>query len=133
MKTRMIPKLNSVRKDYSKGKDKKTGRFVKGNPGGGAINSHSEIVDLCRQASPKALNKLIAIMNSNKSANKDKIMCAKIILERAYGKPKQVDVESGDAAPQLPNVVVQMTNKEYTKMQKEIAENKKDDVDKELL
>lgn len=72
----------------------KTGKFTKGNKGGGRKPIPQDIkqafIDLC----PEAVAKIADIMRTSDD-NKLVLDAAKTVLDRAYGKPAQaLDIES---------------------------------------
>jgi len=75
-----------------------------GNPGG-RPRKDDPVKMLAKKKAPEAIKKLYDIMISESSSNKDKIQCANIIIERAYGKAQQnidADVKhSGEVVPVL--------------------------------
>ena len=69
----------------------KTGQFrpgISGNPGG-RPKMPEEFRQLARENSIPALQVVVDILKNPKSANKDKLKAAEIILDRAWGKPIQ--------------------------------------------
>ena len=69
----------------------KTGQFrpgMSGNPGG-RPKMPEEFRQLARENSIPALQVVVDILKNPKSANKDKLKAAEIILDRAWGKPIQ--------------------------------------------
>lgn len=78
----------------SAGRDPATGRFTKGNAGGGRTQLPEELKLAFRAAAPEALDVLKKILRDENAKHSDRIKCAEIILDRGYGKPVQaVDLE----------------------------------------
>ena len=71
------------------GRDPVTGRFTKGNDGGGRKEIPAELKEAFRKASWKAHDVLVEILQDETAKDSDRIRCAEIILERGYGKPEQ--------------------------------------------
>lgn len=69
----------------------KTGQFVKGKSGnpGGRPKVPEPFKELVQSKSVPALERIIEIMENPASKPGDVFMCAKLILEYAYGKPKE--------------------------------------------
>ena len=65
-----------------------------GNPGG-RPKMPEEIRDMFREISPRACEVLCDIINDHKAKNADRIRAAEVILDRAWGKPRQqVDLDT---------------------------------------
>ena len=80
-------------------RDPITGRFVKGNTGGGRKPLPEDLKDAFQLSGREALETLLAVMRDKKARNADRIRAAEIILDRGYGKPKQaLDFQGSDAA-----------------------------------
>lgn len=85
----------SDKKKHTAGRDPATGRFVKGNTGGGRTQLPEELKTAFRAACPQALDVLKRILTNEGAKDSDRIRCAEIILDRGYGKPVQaVDLET---------------------------------------
>ena len=69
----------------------KTGQFRPGHSGnpGGRPKMPEEFRQLARENSVPALQVVVNILKNPKSANKDRLKAAEIILDRAWGKPVQ--------------------------------------------
>jgi hypothetical protein len=77
----------------------KSGQFrpgMSGNPGG-RPKMPEEFRQLARENSIPALQVVVDILKNPKSANKDRLKAAEIILDRAWGKPIQGVEMSGPA------------------------------------
>lgn len=59
-----------------------------GNPSGRPKDLQG-IKALCQTHAPLAISKAVAILNSKRSKDSDKLKAADMILDRAYGKPLQ--------------------------------------------
>lgn len=70
-------------------RDPATGRFVKGNAGGGRPKMPAELRADFQAAGPRALEVLLGILSDGDAAARDRIRAAEIILDRGYGKPVQ--------------------------------------------
>jgi hypothetical protein len=71
---------------------KRWGRpFEKGKSGnpGGVPKARENIVDIARQASPKAMRTLIAVMDDKKAPYSVRAFCAGQVMDRAWGKAVQ--------------------------------------------
>lgn len=65
-----------------------------GNPGG-RPKMPEEIRDMFREISPRACEVLCEIINDHRAKNSDRIRAAEVILDRAWGKPRQqVDLDT---------------------------------------
>jgi hypothetical protein len=75
----------------------KTGQFKKGASGnpGGRPKVPEEFKEIAKKNSIPALHKVIEILQSPDSENKDKLRAAEIIMDRAWGKAKQ-ELEVGN-------------------------------------
>ena len=94
-----MPKIG---KKTETGRDPATGRFIKGNTGGGRAKLPEELKEAFRAAAPQALRVLVQIVNDSDARESDRIRAAEVILDRGYGKPVQaVDVD----ASSIPQVV----------------------------
>ncbi len=73
------------------------GRWLPGgrSPNAGGLSQEKrELIDLARERSPAALDKIFAIMNDETVPPAVQLVAAGMILDRGYGKPRQsVDVE----------------------------------------
>lgn len=67
------------------------GKFVPGTSGnpGGRPKMPDEFRELAQKNSIAALRKVIEIMNSPESKTSDILKSCELIIERAYGKPRQ--------------------------------------------
>jgi hypothetical protein len=72
------------------------GRWLRGgrstNAGGLSLEKR-ELIDLARERSPAALDKIFAIMNDETVPPAVQLAAAGMILDRGYGKPRQQSVE----------------------------------------
>lgn len=100
-------------------KDPKSGRFLKGNKGGGRPVLPKEMVEMCRAATPDAIKTLCSIMRNTKSAKRERIMASTALLDRAYGKPQAMPALEDGGELTTPQVVVTLTPDEYKKMKAE--------------
>jgi hypothetical protein len=74
------------------------GRWLRGSRSpnaGGLSREKRELIDLARERSPAALDKIFAIMNDNAVPPAVQLAAAGMILDRGYGKPGQM-TETGD-------------------------------------
>lgn len=65
------------------------GRFAPGHSGnpGGRSRAMTELVDACRELTPKVLKTLDGVLNCGRGA--DKVAAARLLWEYGYGKPLQ--------------------------------------------
>jgi Family of unknown function (DUF5681) len=61
---------------------------VSGNPGG-KPKAKESLAEIAREATPKAMRTLIAIMENEKASFAVRAYCADKVIDRAYGKPPQ--------------------------------------------
>jgi hypothetical protein len=74
------------------------GRWLPGDRSpnaGGVSREKRELIDLARERSPAALDKIFAIMNDETVSPAVQLAAAGMILDRGYGKPRQM-TETGD-------------------------------------
>lgn len=73
--------------------------WVKGQSGnpGGRPKAEAEVVALARQASPKAIERLVKLVNSDDE--RVSIAAANSVLDRAFGKPTQMLAGDPDLPP----------------------------------
>jgi len=74
------------------------GRWLPGgrSPNAGGVSQEKrELIDLARERSPAALDKIFAIMNDETVPPAVQLAAAGMILDRGYGKPK-MSIETGD-------------------------------------
>ena len=76
----------------------KNGRFAVGNPGGGRPKLPNDVKEATRAACPEAVEILIGIMRNPKEKTSYRLDAIKTILDRAYGKPVQMQDISMDMA-----------------------------------
>jgi hypothetical protein len=72
------------------------GRWLRGSrsPNAGGVSQEKrELIDLARERSPAALDKIFAIMNDEMVPPAVQLAAAGMILDRGYGKPRQQSVE----------------------------------------
>ena len=83
-----------------------TGRFQPGHSGnpGGRPKIERQIVELCRGSAAEAIETLLSVMRAGKPA--EALAAANAILDRAFGKPKQV------AEHRLPGTLRELSNDE---------------------
>ena len=62
---------------------------------GGVSREKRELIDVARERSPAALDKIFAIMNDETVPPAVQLVAAGMILDRGYGKPRQM-IETGD-------------------------------------
>lgn len=77
----------SVKRDEN-GRDSK-GRFVNGNPGGGRKPLPDDFKAVCREHALPALLTMVEIYSNPEEDSNKRISAAKVIIEYAYGKPKE--------------------------------------------
>ena len=74
----------------------KNGRFAKGNPGGGRRKMPPEFREAVLKYAPDALSVVAGIMRDPKAEPQHRLAAAKLVIEYAYGKPRQaVELEGG--------------------------------------
>ena len=71
-----------------------------GNPGGIA-GRYGEVVRLAREASPEIIRQLIAIASDPSEDARVRIVAGQEILNRAWGKPKEMEPEAAAPAIEL--------------------------------
>lgn len=80
--------------------------FVKGQSGnpGGRPKSEKEVIELAREASPRAIGRLIELVEAEDA--RTAIAAANSVLDRAYGKPTQPLANDVDnpLVPEAPSV-----------------------------
>ena len=79
------------------------GRWLSGgrSPNAGGLSREKrELVDLARERSPAALDKIFAIMNDETVPPAVQLAAAGMILNRAYGTPRPM-IETGDRGKTL--------------------------------
>ncbi len=71
----------------------KNGRFAKGNKAnpGGRPKVPEEVKEALKASTLPAINTLIGIMNDEDKADKDRIKCAEVILNKTLGKNYQLN------------------------------------------
>ena len=76
------PKRKAPKTAFAKGKS--------GNPGGRPAKTVEELdlIAACKQRTPEALSVILYVMN-NGEQEKNRLVAAQSIIERAYGKPVQ--------------------------------------------
>lgn len=60
-----------------------------------------ELVEMCRELTPKAIWIAESIMEDEDAKNCDRLRAVEIILDRAYGKPAQSMTVKTDDIPQV--------------------------------
>ncbi len=70
-------------------RDKKTGRFLPGNKGGGRKPLDANAKAILEMAAPKAARYLVELIDDDTAPAKLRLRAAEVLLERVYGKPKQ--------------------------------------------
>lgn len=92
----------------------KNGKFLPGNPGGGRPKIPDDVKEATRAACPKAVAVLVALLDDKKSLIR--LEAAKTLLDRAYGKPTQMqdislDMAGGlDVTAQIRRVLLESEN-----------------------
>ena len=71
-----------------KSRDNK-GRFVKGNTDGGRKPMPKAMKEIAQEYAPRALQFAYEVMENEKEKTAYRLEAAKLIIERAYGKPTQ--------------------------------------------
>jgi hypothetical protein len=71
-------------------------RGQSGNPGG-RNGEYGEMMRICRQFTPDAAYTLAALMFGSDD-DRVRAICAKELMERAWGKPRDVEPDTGDPA-----------------------------------
>jgi hypothetical protein len=62
----------------------------------GNHRSYTEVLSLAREASPEAMRKMIKLMNHRNA--KIALVAAEKVLDRAWGRPKEIDPNAADPA-----------------------------------
>jgi hypothetical protein len=84
--------------------------FVKGqsgNPGGRAkvaLPDGRTLTDIAREHTPKAVEALVAVLDSKDASDAAKVSAATAILDRGWGRPKQdlgIELKSDEQAASL--------------------------------
>lgn len=91
---------------YSACRDPATGRFIKGNPGGGRPRMPEELKADFRACAPEALDTILAILRDGDAPHRDRLRAAEIILDRGYGKPVQAVDLSAEGAESGLGVII---------------------------
>ena len=84
------------------------GRWLPGgrSPNAGGLSREKrELIDLARERSPAALDKIFAIMNDQTVPPAVQLAAAGMILDRGYGKPK-MSIETGDRGRTLEEILL---------------------------
>ena len=84
------------------------GRWLPGSRSpnaGGLSREKRELIDLARERSPAALDKIFAIMKDETVPPAVQLAAAGMILDRGYGKPRQMS-ETGDRGKTLEEMLV---------------------------
>ena len=84
------------------------GRWLPGSRSpnaGGLSREKRELIDLARERSPAALDKIFAIMNDETVPPAVQLAAAGMILDRGYGKPRQM-IETGDQGKTLEQMLL---------------------------
>lgn len=81
--------------------------FVKGQSGnpGGRPKAEKEVLEVARQHGPRAIAKLV--MLSMSADERTALAACNSLLDRAYGKPKQVQEISGTDGDAIPISVIE--------------------------
>jgi hypothetical protein len=83
------------------------GRWLPGgrSPNAGGLSLEKrELIDLARERSPAALDKIFAIMNDETVPPAVQLAAAGMILDRGYGRPK-MSIETGDQGRTLEDML----------------------------
>lgn len=83
--------MEATVKRSKNGRDSR-GRFAKGNPGGGRPRNTQEqknTLQQIRDLAPTAAEEMRRILTDPEESSALKVRIAEIVLDRAYGKPKQ--------------------------------------------
>lgn len=83
--------MEATVKRSKNGRDSR-GRFAKGNPGGGRPRNTQEQKDALQQIrdlAPTVSEEMRRILTDPEESSALKVRIAEIVLDRAYGKPKQ--------------------------------------------
>ena len=83
------------------------GRWLPGSRSpnaGGLSREKRELIDLARERSPAALDKIFAIMNDETVPPAVQLAAAGMILDRGYGRPK-MSIETGDQGRTLEDML----------------------------
>ena len=84
------------------------GRWLPGgrSPNAGGLSQEKrELIDLARERSPAALDKIFAIMNDETVPPAVQLAAAGMILDRGYGRPRQM-IETGDRGRSLEDILL---------------------------
>jgi hypothetical protein len=100
------------------------GRWLPGgrSPNAGGLSLEKrELIDLARERSPAALDKIFAIMNDERVPPAVQLAAAGMILDRGYGKPNQ-QVEVSDQGATLEEMLTALWKAKYAAAAQERAE-----------
>jgi hypothetical protein len=89
------------------GKDKATGRFVKGNALGGRKPLPVHIRELARERSADAFATILDLMQ-NADTDGVRLSAAQEVLNRAYGKPPQAMTGEDGEGPMKGELLIRM-------------------------
>jgi hypothetical protein len=96
------------------------GRWLPGSRSpnaGGLSREKRELIDLARERSPAALDKIFAIMNDETVPPAVQLAAAGMILDRGYGKPRQQSVEREQQGRSLESMLYELWEKREAKAQ----------------
>ena len=94
------------------------GRWLPGSRSpnaGGVSREKRELIDLARERSPAALDKIFAIMNDETVPPAVQLAAAGMILDRGYGKARQQSVEGEQQGRSLESMLYELWEKREAK------------------
>ena len=102
----------------------RNGRWLPGgrSPNAGGVSREKrELIDLARERSPAALDKIFAIMNDETVPPAVQLAAAGMILNRAYGTPRPM-IETGDRGRTLEDMLKEIWAEREAEQTQERAE-----------
>jgi hypothetical protein len=96
------------------------GRWLRGSRSpnaGGLSREKRELIDLARERSPAALDKIFGIMNDETVPPAVQLAAAGMILDRGYGKARQQSVEGEQQGRSLESMLYEIWEKREAEAQ----------------